>query len=94
MINTPHQYPFEKDSSASDIDTSACAPHRLLGFLARIWRSCVQIMTSSYELRVWQKVDRQGRLTSLQVFDPESDRSISFGSEMEFRLWLEKRYYR
>jgi hypothetical protein len=51
-------------------------------------------MTSSYELRVWQKVDRQGRLTSLQVFDPESDRSISFGSEMEFRLWLEKRYYR
>jgi hypothetical protein len=93
VINTPHQSTSEEGSSTSD-RVSVCPLNSSSGFLRRIWQSCVQMMTSSYELKVWQKVDRQGRLTSLQVFDPESDRSISFGSEMEFRLWLEKRHYR
>jgi hypothetical protein len=71
-------------------------PFQLLkSLLKSLWRSLSDsILSGSYEPKVRHKVDRQGRIVSWQVFDPESGRIISFGSELEVRLWLEQRYYR
>lgn len=51
-------------------------------------------MLANDELRVWHRVDRQGRITSWHVYDPRTGRTTQFCSEMEVRLWLEHRFYR
>jgi hypothetical protein len=61
--------------------------------LQRIWRAFVQAMTTPNEPRITTKVDRQGKILYYKVFDPMSGRSISFTSESEVKMWLERRYY-
>jgi len=62
--------------------------------LKQWWKGLMHWFDSSAEPRVWQKHDRQGNPLYWCVYDPELGRSMSFGSEMEVRLWLEHRFYR
>ncbi|MBF2084702.1 hypothetical protein [Thermoleptolyngbya sp. C42_A2020_037] len=43
------------------------------------------------EPRVWQTGDRAGNIV-WHVYDPTSNRSATFASEAEVRIWLEERY--
>lgn len=45
------------------------------------------------EPKVWQKFDRQGNPQGWRVFDPGTGRTIALSSELEVRLWLERRFY-
>jgi hypothetical protein len=45
------------------------------------------------ELQVQRHRDRQGNIW-WQAFDPNTNESVSFGSEAEVRYWIEQRYYR
>ncbi|WP_421658365.1 hypothetical protein [Leptothermofonsia sp. ETS-13] len=94
-MNTPqHQRIMGRKFLAQSSGLSKHLPSHLLSLLQRTWQACVQTMSTQYEPKVTHKINRQGRITSWQVFDPETGRSISFGSELEVRLWLEQRYYR
>ncbi len=53
-----------------------------------------QLLIECGEPKVWQKFDRQGNSLGWRIFDPETGRTIAFGSELEVRLWLEQRFYR
>ncbi|QKD81088.1 hypothetical protein HPC62_01880 [Thermoleptolyngbya sichuanensis A183] len=46
---------------------------------------------SEPEPRVWQTGDRAGNIV-WHVYDPTSNRSATFASEAEVRVWLEERY--
>ena len=61
--------------------------------LQRIWQAFVQAMITPNEPRITTKVDRQGNILYYKVFDPMSGRSVSFTSEIEVKMWLERRYY-
>jgi hypothetical protein len=93
-MNTSHA-----DRSVQSGSTSASATPADGGALSwnlrlqRIWRAFVQAMTTSNEPRITTKVDRQGNLLYYKVYDPMSGRSISFTSETEVKMWLERRYY-
>lgn len=69
-------------------------PSSRFNFVTKLWKILVDALLHSDELKVSQKVDRQGRIIAWFIYDPEIGRSICFGSEMEVRLWLEHRYYR
>ncbi|MCM1983892.1 hypothetical protein [Lyngbya confervoides] len=43
--------------------------------------------------QIKKRQDRHGN-TYYQVYDPQSRRSTSFGSEAEVRYWIEQRYSR
>lgn len=62
--------------------------------VTRLWNWLMDAIFHGDELKVSQKVDRQGRIIAWFVYDPQIGQSICFGSEMEVRLWLEHRYYR
>lgn len=65
----------------------------LLAQIQRFWQSCWQLLSISGEPKVWQTYDRQGRTAGWRVFDPETGRTMTFSSELEVRLWLEKRLH-
>ncbi|MBD2459507.1 hypothetical protein H6G89_00480 [Oscillatoria sp. FACHB-1407] len=52
-----------------------------------------KLLTCSSEPHVWQERDRHGNLT-WRIYEPSTNRSATFASEEEVRIWLEKRYYR
>lgn len=66
-----------------------------LKIAAQKWVQFLQkLLSTDLEPKVWQKFDRQGNSSGWRVFDPETGRTIAFGSELEVRLWLEQRFYR
>lgn len=58
----------------------------------KVKQGCEDWLATRNEPKVTQQFDRQGRSLGWRVFDPETGYTISFGSELEVRLWLEHRY--
>lgn len=52
-----------------------------------------RLVVDRHEPKVWQKFDHQHNSLGWRVFDPETGRTIAFGSDLEVRLWLEQRFY-
>jgi hypothetical protein len=69
-------------------------PHqsKLASLSSRCWESLTQLFTRNTEPYIWQKRDRHGNLF-WQLYDPSTNRSATFSSEDEVRIWLEERYY-
>lgn len=61
--------------------------------IINIYKGFVKAAYSSLELQVWQSSDRKGNIY-WQAYDPIKNRSISFGSEAEMRMWIEQYYYK
>lgn len=94
-MNTPKCHCIsDRDFSPESFHHSAQPSLQPKVWLSHLRQYLVHILSTSYEPKVWQKVDRQGRTVGWRVFDPESGQTIPFGSELEVRLWLEQRYYR
>lgn len=94
MNTPPCQQLTDETLLTRSLHPSKHSSFRAVSVLKQLWQFCRQIISAGYEPSVWHRVDRQGRITSWHVFDPESGRTITFGSELEVRLWLEQRYYR
>lgn len=94
-MNTPKCHCLnDRDFASKSFNHSAPPSFPLKAWFRNLWQHLAHILAVSYEPKVWQKVDRQGRTVGWRVFDPESGQTIPFGSELEVRLWLEQRYYR
>jgi hypothetical protein len=58
--------------------------------LVDIWTKFRQaLLADPNELKVWEKVDRQGNKYWC-VYDPKTDKSFYSGSEAEIYIWIEQ----
>ncbi|MDX2244463.1 MAG: hypothetical protein NW224_27635 [Leptolyngbyaceae cyanobacterium bins.302] len=91
-MNTPN-YPSltEKNSLNQSKNTSSLIA-RLNSVMTQFWNNIWDWIVTHDDPKVRERFDRQGRRIGWQVFDPETGYTISFGSELEVRLWLEHRY--
>ena len=62
----------------------------IINVLNKIQRS---LTTNRNEPYIKRKSDRYGNLY-WQIYDYQTNKSYTFGSELEVRAWLEQRYYR
>lgn len=60
-------------------------------WLYKAWEKFVHTLIHSEELRVWQRRDRQGN-TYWEVYDPQTGKYFSSGSEADILAWIEQRY--
>lgn len=60
----------------------------ILTLIKKLWEDAISAITSEPELRIWQKQDRHGRI-HWYAYDPLTNKSISFASELEMLRWLE-----
>jgi hypothetical protein len=60
----------------------------ILTLIKKLWQSAFSAITSEPELRIWQKQDRYGRI-HWYAYDPLTNKSMSFASELEMLGWLE-----
>lgn len=58
----------------------------------RFWDWIYNVLMPNSEPKITQKRDRSGQ-EYYQVYDPISGNSKTFGSEMETRIWLDRRFY-
>lgn len=56
----------------------------------RFWNKLSSLLMSSTQPIVTQKRGRDG---GYQVYDPITQRSQTFASELETRIWLDRRFY-
>jgi hypothetical protein len=59
-----------------------------LALIKKLWQNVFSAITSEPELRIWQKQDRHGRI-HWYAYDPLTNKSLSFASELEMLRWLE-----
>jgi hypothetical protein len=60
----------------------------ILALIEKLWQNAFSVITSEPEVRIWQKQDRHGRI-HWYAYDPLSNKSMSFASELEMLSWLE-----
>jgi hypothetical protein len=58
----------------------------------RFWDTLFKLMIPSSEPRITQSQGPNGD-ESYQVYDPATGRSKTFSSELETRIWLDRRFY-
>jgi hypothetical protein len=61
----------------------------ILVLIKKLWQNTITAIITEPELRIWQKQDRQGG-NYWYVYDPWTNKTISFGSELEMLSWLDK----
>jgi hypothetical protein len=59
-----------------------------LALIKKLWEDAFSTVISEPKLRIWQKQDRLGRI-HWYAYDPLTNKSISFASELEMLRWLE-----
>jgi hypothetical protein len=59
-----------------------------LALIKKLWQTAFSAIASEPELRIWQKQDRHGRIR-WYAYDPLTNKSMSFASELEMLSWLE-----
>lgn len=64
----------------------------LTTWLSKIAELFFSSFEKSEEIRIWQRVDRNGQIW-WYAYNPRTKRSSVFDSESEVRVWLEKQYY-
>lgn len=65
---------------------------RLTTWFSKIGDLLVISSEKSEEIRIWQRVDRNGRIW-WHAYNPRTKRSGVFDSESGVRVWLEQQYY-
>ncbi len=68
-------------------------PTATLAQFTKLWQRLSKLMTPNHDPVIQQRIDRHSRTVLWHVYDPLSGQSMSFGSELEVRLWLEHRHY-
>jgi hypothetical protein len=58
----------------------------------RFWNAVVKALTANAEPKIVQKQEPNGN-EYYQVYDPVTGSSKTFGSELETRIWLDRRFY-
>ncbi|MEO1297730.1 MAG: hypothetical protein AAFW75_18510, partial [Cyanobacteria bacterium J06636_16] len=66
--------------------------HALKAYLQGTGRSLVAFLCGSHELHIATKRDREGN-DYFVAYDPVTQTRLTFTSERELRVWLDKRYY-
>lgn len=73
-------------------ETPVPQSYNLMESIKRLGQRIVEYFTSQSEIKVWQLQDRLGK-TYWRVYDPNTNRSATFGSEEEARIWIEELFY-
>jgi hypothetical protein len=60
----------------------------ILTLIKKLWQNAISAITTEPELRIWQKQNRYGQI-HWHVYDPLTNKSTSFASELEMLSWLE-----
>ena len=63
----------------------------IASFLQKLRIPLLRYFSSGEEPQIWQEVCQSGNFI-WHIYDPKSDRSFTFKSESEVRIWIEKRY--
>lgn len=58
----------------------------------RFWEAVIKRLTPSSEPKIVQKHEPNGN-SYYQVYDPVTGNSKTFNSELETRVWLDRRFY-
>jgi hypothetical protein len=80
-------YNTELIPNAQD-DRSTSKVQSILTLIKKLCQNAISAITTEPELRIWQKQDRHGG-THWYAYDPLTNKSISFASELEMLRWLE-----
>ena len=86
-MNTPIPQPLE-----SSADHNQSSRFNIVEYLRRLGDRIVEYFNSQSEIKVWQCQDRFGN-KYWEVYDPNTNRSASFGSEEEVRIWIEELFH-
>jgi hypothetical protein len=78
----------EQDGLLGRSDRSIRKVPSILALIKKLLKNAFLTITSEPELRIWQKQDRHGRI-HWYAYDPLTNKSISFTSELEMLSWLE-----
>jgi hypothetical protein len=60
-------------------------------WLSRWWNAVLAYFNDGSELRIWRAIHDDQLVW--RVYDPVTRRRTEFTSELDLRIWLEKRYY-
>ncbi|NJO80721.1 MAG: hypothetical protein HC827_20945 [Cyanobacteria bacterium RM1_2_2] len=89
--------PFNSDQFASKFRTATSSD--LANNIAnknsiwtRFWNGLYQFLTPRSEPQIVQKIEPNGN-EYYEVYDPVTGNSKIFGSELETRIWLDRRFY-
>lgn len=86
-MNTLIPQPME-----SNTNTYESSRFNIVEYLRRLGNRIVEYFNSQSEIKVWQRQDRFGN-EYWEVYDPNTHRSASFGSEEEVRIWIEELFH-
>ncbi len=86
-MNLPNTQSLE-----SHINTNQSPRFNFMEYLRRLGDRLVEYLNSQSEIKVWQRQDRFGN-DYWDVYDPNTNRSASFGSEAEVRSWIEDLFH-
>ncbi len=79
--------------STEQSDRSVNKVQSILTLIGNLWQNAIAYLTKEPELRIWQKQDRSGRI-HWHIYDPLTNKSVSFATEMEMLSWIENLYSR
>lgn len=92
MITPLTSSQLEPQASNLNAETSVKQPYNLMESIKKLGQRIAEYFTSQSEIKVWQLQDRSGN-TYWRVYDPNTNRSATFGSEEEVRIWIEELFY-
>ena len=70
-------------------DRSIRKGQSILALIENLWQNAIAALTEAPELKIWQKRDRDGHI-HWHAYDPCTDKSVCFASELEMIIWIEK----
>jgi hypothetical protein len=74
-------------------DRSVSKVQSILALIGNLWQNAITYLTKEPELKIWQKQDHNGRI-HWHVYDPLTNKSVSFATELEMLSWIENLYSR
>lgn len=84
--------PFRSSNSTLRYRTSAKSSLTKASIWTRFWDGLYKLMAPSSEPKIIQKQHPNGD-EYYRVYDPTTGNSKTFGSELETRIWLDRRFY-
>lgn len=98
-INPPSQtnaqsniVPFNSERFTSNRTAAQFRLDRKNSIWTHLWNGLYKFLTPRSEPQITQKVEPNGN-EYYQVYDPVTGASRTFGSELETRVWLDRRFY-
>jgi hypothetical protein len=74
-------------------DRSVNKAQSILTLIGNLWQNAIAYLTKEPELRIWQEQDRFGCI-HWHAYDPLTNKSVSFATELEMLSWMENFYSR